>query len=1080
VPRRDDISKILVIGSGPIVIGQACEFDYSGAQACKVLEEDGFEVVLVNSNPATIMTDPGLASRTYVEPITPEFVEKVIAAERPDALLPTLGGQTGLNCAMSLHELGILEKYGVELIGANAEVIAKGEDRKLFAEAMQRIGLDVPRSGYAYSLEDAERLVVELGYPIVIRPSFTMGGAGGGIAYNTEELRDIVSHGLALSPVTEVLIEESVIGWKEFEMEVMRDRNDNAVIVCSIENFDPMGVHTGDSITVAPAQTLTDREYQVMRDASIAILREIGVETGGSNVQFAVNPENGRMTVIEMNPRVSRSSALASKATGFPIAKIAAKLAVGYTLDEIDNDITRETPACFEPSIDYTVVKIPRWAFEKFRGTDETLTTRMKSVGEVMAIGRTFEEALGKAMRSLENGRGGMGADGKDVFEEHKFDEFLAVPNESRLFYLAEALRRGREVDELHAITRIDPWFLERIARAIAVERSLAGRTLDSLTADDLLEAKRHGLSDVQIAQLTGSSEASVRAVRKAVGVKPTFKSVDTCAAEFEAFTPYYYKTYEDEDEVTAAEKPRAIILGAGPNRIGQGIEFDYCCVHAAYALHDMGYETVMVNCNPETVSTDYDTSDRLYFEPLTFEDVMDIVDVEDPAGVVVTFGGQTPLKLAKSLEAAGVPIMGTKPEAIDLAEDRRRFSAVLDELGIMYPAAGTANSFDEALEVARRIGFPLLVRPSYVLGGRGMVIAYDEHYLEKYMVEATRVSPDHPVLLDRFLEGAIEVDVDAVCDGEGVYIGGVMEHIEEAGIHSGDSACSIPPYTLGSETILRIREHSKALAMRLGVRGLMNVQFAVKDQAVYVLEVNPRASRTVPFVSKATGVPLAKVAARVMAGEKIAEMGLPDDDRELSRFCVKEAVMPFGRFPGADSILGPEMKSTGEVMGVAADFPAAYAKSQLAIDYSLPTTGTAFVSVCDRDKRQVVSLAKHLQLLGFRIMSTRGTARALRAAGIPVVEVMKKHEGRPNVLDEIANGDVQLVINTPFGQETRSDGYHIRSAAIRHGITNITTLAAAVAIVQAIEATKEGRLGVCALQDFDNEEPCSTGATSL
>jgi len=1078
VPRRDDIRKILVIGSGPIVIGQACEFDYSGAQACKVLEEDGFEVVLVNSNPATIMTDPGLATRTYVEPITPEFVEKVIAAERPDALLPTLGGQTGLNCAMSLHELGILERYGVELIGANAEVIAKGEDRRLFAEAMERIGLDVPRSGYAYTIEDAEQLVVELGYPLVIRPSFTMGGAGGGIAYNAEELRDIVSHGLALSPVSEVLIEESVIGWKEFEMEVMRDRNDNAVIVCSIENFDPMGVHTGDSITVAPAQTLTDREYQVMRDASIAILREIGVETGGSNVQFAMNPQNGRMTVIEMNPRVSRSSALASKATGFPIAKIAAKLAVGYTLDEIDNDITRETPACFEPSIDYTVVKIPRWAFEKFPGTDETLTTRMKSVGEVMAIGRTFEEALGKAMRSLENGRGGLGSDGKDSFEEHKFDEFLGVPNESRLFYLAEAFRRGRSVEELNALTRIDPWFLGRMERAIAVEQSLVGRTLDDLSADNLLEAKRHGLSDVQIAYLTGSTEASVRAVRKAVGVKPTFKSVDTCAAEFDAFTPYYYKTYEDEDEVTPAEKPRAIILGAGPNRIGQGIEFDYCCVHAAYALHDMGYETVMVNCNPETVSTDYDTSDRLYFEPLTFEDVMDIVDVEDPAGVVVTFGGQTPLKLARALEAAGVPIMGTKPEAIDLAEDRRRFSAILDELEIMYPAAGTASSFDEAVEVAQRIGFPLLVRPSYVLGGRGMVIAYDEQYLEKYMAEATRISPDHPVLLDRFLEGAIEVDVDAVCDGETVYIGGVMEHIEEAGIHSGDSACSIPPYTLGSETIARIREHSKALAMRLGVRGLMNVQFAVKDQAVYVLEVNPRASRTVPFVSKATGVALAKVAARVMAGEKIAEMDLPSDNRELSRFCVKEAVMPFGRFPGADSVLGPEMKSTGEVMGVAGDFPAAYAKSQLAIDYSLPTEGTAFVSVCDRDKRQVVSLAKHLQLLGFRIMSTRGTARTLRAAGIPVTEVLKKHEGRPNVVDEIANGNVHLAINTPFGQETRSDGYHIRSAAIRHGITNITTLAAAVAIVQAIEATKDGRLGVCALQDFDNDEPCSVGGT--
>jgi carbamoyl-phosphate synthase large subunit len=854
-------------------------------------------------------------------------------------------------------------------------------------------------------------------------------------------------------------------------MEVMRDVNDNAVIVCSIENVDPMGVHTGDSITVAPAQTLTDREYQAMRDASIAILREIGVETGGSNVQFAVNPENGRMTVIEMNPRVSRSSALASKATGFPIAKIAAKLAVGYHLDEIDNDITRETPACFEPSIDYTVVKVPRWAFEKFRGTDETLTTRMKSVGEAMAIGRTFEEALSKAFRSLENGRGGLGADGKDSFNENKFDEHLAVPNESRLFYVAEALRRGRTVDDIFGITRIDPWFLRGIGRLVDAESAVRGRRLDSLSADEMRDAKRVGLSDVQIAYLTGSTEASVRAVRKAVGVRPTFKSVDTCAAEFAAFTPYYYKTYEDDDEVAPCSRPKAMILGAGPNRIGQGIEFDYCCVHAAYALHDAGYETIMVNCNPETVSTDYDTSDRLYFEPLTFEDVMDIVDAEQPAGVVVTFGGQTPLKLARALESAGVPIMGTLPEAIDLAEDRKRFSAILDELGIAYPAAGTANSFAEALEVAGRIGFPLLVRPSYVLGGRGMVIAYNEQYLEKYMAEAVSISPEHPVLLDRFLEGAIEVDVDAVCDGTDVYIGGVMEHIEEAGIHSGDSACSIPPFTLTEDIVRSIRADARSLALRLGVRGLMNVQFAVKDQRVYVLEVNPRASRTVPFVSKATGVPLAKVAARVMAGELLAGMDLPADDREPQRFCVKEAVMPFGRFPGADSILGPEMKSTGEVMGVAADFPAAYAKSQLAIDYSLPTSGTAFVSVCDRDKRQIVSLVKHLQMLGFSIMSTRGTAKALRASGIPVTEVLKKHEGRPNIIDHIANGDVQLVINTPFGQETRSDGYHLRAAAIRHGITNITTLPAAAAIVQAIEAIKEGRLGVYALQDFDAQD---------
>jgi len=1077
LPRRTDIHKILVIGSGPIIIGQACEFDYSGAQACKILREDGFEVVLVNSNPATIMTDPGLANRTYVEPITPEFVEKIIAIERPDALLPTLGGQTGLNCAVALAEQGILEKYGVELIGAKLDVIKKGEDRKLFGAAMAKIGLDVPRGGYAYSVAEGEIVAAEMGLPCVVRPSFTMGGAGGGIAYNIDELRDIVAHGVALSPVGEVLIEESVIGWKEYEMEVMRDKHDNTVIVCSIENIDPMGVHTGDSITVAPAQTLTDREYQAMRDASIAILREIGVETGGSNVQFAVNPANGRMTVIEMNPRVSRSSALASKATGFPIAKIAAKLAVGYTLDEIDNDITRETPACFEPSIDYTVVKVPRWAFEKFRGTDETLTTRMKSVGEAMAIGRTFEEALSKAFRSLENGRAGLGADGKDSFDENKFDERLSVPNEHRLFYVAEAFRRGRSVDDVHALTRIDPWFLRRIVAIVAAENVLRGRNLDTVSADELRDAKRTGLSDIQIAFLTGSSEASVRAVRKAVGVRPTFKSVDTCAAEFAASTPYYYKTYEDEDEVAACDRPKAMILGAGPNRIGQGIEFDYCCVHAAYALSEMGYETIMVNCNPETVSTDYDTADRLYFEPLTFEDVMDIVDAEQPAGVVVTFGGQTPLKLARALEEAGVPIMGTLPEAIDLAEDRSRFSPILDELGIDYPAAGTANSFSEALEVAGRIGFPLLVRPSYVLGGRGMVIAYNEQYLERYMAEAVKISPEHPVLLDRFLEGAIEVDVDAVCDGVDVYVGGVMEHIEEAGIHSGDSACSIPPYTLGEDIVRRIRAHTKALALRLGVRGLMNVQFAVKDNRVYVLEVNPRASRTVPFVSKATGVPLAKVAARIMGGEMLAEMNLPADDREPKRFCVKEAVMPFGRFPGADSVLGPEMKSTGEVMGVAADFPAAYAKSQLAIDYSLPTGGTAFVSVCDRDKRQIVSLAKHLTMLGFAIMSTRGTAKALRAAGIPVTEVLKKHEGRPNVIDRIANGEVQLVINTPFGQETRSDGYHIRSAAIRHGITNITTLPAAMAIVQAIEAVKEDRLRVYALQDFEAADAADDAA---
>ncbi|MGB4592703.1 MAG: carbamoyl-phosphate synthase large subunit [Coriobacteriia bacterium] len=1071
MPRRDDIRKILLIGSGPIVIGQACEFDYSGAQACKVLREDGYEVVLVNSNPATIMTDPEFADRTYVEPVTPAFVEKVIERERPDALLPTLGGQTGLNCAVALAESGVLDRYGVELIGAKLDVIKKGEDRKLFAEAMAKIGLDTPASGYAYSISDAEEIVATVGYPAVIRPSFTMGGAGGGIAYNVDELRSIVTHGLALSPAGEVLVEQSVIGWKEYEMEVMRDRNDNAVIVCSIENFDAMGVHTGDSITVAPAQTLTDREYQIMRDASLAIMREIGVETGGSNVQFAVNPRDGRLVVIEMNPRVSRSSALASKATGFPIAKFAAKLAVGYTLDEIPNDITLKTPACFEPSIDYTVVKVPRWAFEKFPGTDETLTTRMKSVGEAMAIGRTFSEALGKAFRSLETGRAGLGADGKDSFDENHFDRFLAVPNEKRPYYMAEAFRRGRTAEEVSSLTHVDPWFCRQMQSMVAVEQGLAGRALDDLAADEMRTAKRHGLSDVQIAYLTGATEAEVRDRRLDLGVRPTFKSVDTCAAEFAASTPYYYKTYEDEDEVAPSDRPKVMILGAGPNRIGQGIEFDYCCVHAAYALSDMGYETIMVNCNPETVSTDYDTSDRLYFEPLTFEDVMDICEAEKPAGVLVTFGGQTPLKLAHALEEAGVPILGTKPEAIDLAEDRRRFADVLDRLGIAYPAAGTASTVEEAVAVAERIGYPLLVRPSYVLGGRGMVIAYSEEYMLRYVERAAQVSPDHPVLLDRFLEGAIEVDVDAVCDGESVYIGGVMEHIEEAGIHSGDSACCIPPFSLGTETIGRIKAHTRALALEIGVRGLMNVQFAVKDEAVYVLEVNPRASRTVPFVSKATGVQLAKVAARVMAGTMLAEMDLPDEDRELGRFCVKEAVMPFGRFPGSDSVLGPEMKSTGEVMGVALDFPSAYAKSQLAIDYSLPDGGTAFVSVCDRDKRAIIPVVRHLNHLGFRVLSTSGTARSLRAAGIPVEEILKVHEGRPNIVDALKNGEVQLVINTPFGRETRSDGYHIRTAAVEHGVTNITTVPAAQAVVQAIEAMLSGRLDVIALQDMGTGE---------
>jgi carbamoyl-phosphate synthase large subunit len=1073
MPRRDDIHKILIIGSGPIVIGQACEFDYSGAQACKSLREDGYEVVLINSNPATIMTDPDMAARTYIEPITVEFIERVIAKERPDALLATLGGQVGLNNAVAAAEQGILDKYGVELIGVDIDAIKRGEDRKLFAEAMERIGLDMPKARYAYTVEDALTFQKDFGFPIVCRPSFTMGGAGGGIAYNKDELVDIISLGLQLSPATEVLMEESIIGWKEIEIEAMRDHEDNAIIVCSIENFDAMGVHTGDSITIAPAQTLTKPEYDTIVDASLKVLSEIGVRSGGSNIQFAINPKDGRLIVIEMNPRVSRSSALASKATGYPIAKMSAKLAVGYTLEELQNEMTNVTSAAEPPSIDYTVVKVPRWAFEKFQGTDETLTTRMKSVGEVMAIGSTFSEALGKAMRALENGRGGLGSDGKDVFIEHKFDEKLSIPNDDRIFYVAEAFRRGYTVEQLHDLTMVDPWFLRQMERVIDLEKGMKDRDLGSLEAAELREAKRSGISDVQIAHLTGSTDASVRAVRKALGVVPVFRKVDTCAGIHEVGTSYFYKTYESKTEFTPAEKPRAIILGAGPNRIGQGIEFDYCCVHAAYALQDMGYETVMVNCNPETVSTDYDTSDRLYFEPLTYEDVMDIVDVEKPEGVVVTFGGQTPLKLANDLERTGVPILGTQPEAIDLAEDRKRFSAVLDELEIAYPAAGTAFSVDEAKEVARTIGFPLLVRPSYVLGGRGMVIAYDEAYLEKYMAEAAKITPDHPVLLDRFLEGAIEVDVDAVCDGTDVYVGGVMEHIEEAGIHSGDSACCIPAFSLSAETLSVIEDYSRRLALRLGVVGLMNVQFAVKDGVVYVIEVNPRASRTVPFVSKATGVPLAKVAAQVMAGEKLADMKLPQKDEENTWFCVKEAVLPFGRFPGADSVLGPEMKSTGEVMGSAPDFPAAFAKSQLAIDYSLPTEGKAFISVSDRDKRAIAPLAKQLHDMGFEIVSTRGTAKAIQAAGIPTEIMLKKHEGRPNIVDAITDGEIALVINTPFGRsKSRGDGYHIRGAAVRNSITHVTTIPAATAIVQAIEAIRDGRLDVCALQDFDYAQP--------
>ena len=1067
MPRRDDIKKILIIGSGPIVIGQACEFDYSGTQSCKVLAEEGYEVILVNSNPATIMTDPFMAARTYVEPITASVVERIIERERPDALLPNMGGQTGLNCAVELAEAGVLEKYGVEMIGCDLEAIRKGEDRKLFAEAMERIGLDVARSGYAYSVADAEELADELGFPLVLRPSFTLGGAGGGIAYGMDELRDIVREGLELSPAGEVLVEESIIGWKEYEMEVMRDAAGNGIIVCSIENFDAMGVHTGDSITVAPAQTLTDVEYQRMRDASLAILEEIGVACGGSNVQFAVNPRDGRLIVIEMNPRVSRSSALASKATGFPIAKMAAKLAVGYTLDEIVNDITKATPACFEPSIDYVVVKIPRFAFEKFAGSDATLSTRMKAVGEVMAIGSTFDEALGKALRSLENGRSGLGRDGHDEFDETHFKSLVSTPTEHRIYYMAEALRRGMSTEELASLSLVDPWFIDRLADMVAVEEMFDGMSLADVDARLMRRGKRHGLSDVQIAQLTGSDERSVRARRKELGVIGVFKTVDTCAGEFASQTSYYYKTYGDESEVRPCGKPKAMIIGAGPNRIGQGIEFDYCCVQASYALEALGYETIMVNCNPETVSTDYDTSDRLYFEPITYEDVMDIIDAEAPDGVVVTLGGQTPLKLAAALADEGVHIMGTQPSAIDLAEDRDRFSALLDELGIPYPVAGVAESLDEARAVAARIGYPLLVRPSYVLGGRGMVIAYDEQYLERYMAQAARVTPDHPVYLDSFLESATECDVDALCDGEDVYIGAILEHIEEAGIHSGDSACCTPPFSFSDAVLATLVDYTRKLALAVQTRGLVNIQFAVKDGKVYVIEVNPRASRTVPFVSKATGVPLAQYAVRIMAGERIADFGLPVRHEDMGYYACKEAVMPFGRFPGAETMLGPEMKSTGEVMGIARDFPSAYAKTQLAIDYSLPTSGKVFISVCDREKRNIVPIAHALQDLGFSIVSTGGTGRLLRANGLDIEITRKMQEARPNIGDMIANGEISLLVNIPFGQETRGDSYHLRSAAVRHGICYVTTLAGANALAQAISAVRDGRLSPVALQDL-------------
>jgi carbamoyl-phosphate synthase large subunit len=1081
MPKRTDIKKILIIGAGPIIIGQACEFDYSGTQACKALKEEGYEVILLNSNPATIMTDPDFADRTYVEPVTPEFLEKIIAKERPDALLPTLGGQTALNTAVAVAENGVLEKYGVELIGAKLPAIKKAEDRTLFKEAMHKIGLDVPKSGLAHNLAEAMEIVREIGFPAIIRPSFTLGGTGGGIAYNLEEYEKMAFAGIDASPTNEILVEESVIGWKEYELEVMRDTKDNVVIICSIENLDPMGVHTGDSITVAPAQTLTDKEYQILRDASLKIIREIGVDTGGSNIQFSINPRDGRLAVIEMNPRVSRSSALASKATGFPIAKIAAKLAVGYYLDEIRNDITRETPACFEPTIDYVVTKFPRFTFEKFPAADATLTTQMKSVGEVMSIGRTFKESFQKALRSLEIGSCGMESRLFDLSDETRraltsteqatLMEKLRTPNWERTWYLGDAFRSGMKVAELYSITGIDPWFLTNIRQIIEMEDELkAARHIFEKNLPELREimkdAKQYGFSDQFIAKLWGTTEQTIRATRQALRIVPVFKRVDTCAAEFVAYTPYLYSTYEDECEAEPSDRKKIMILGGGPNRIGQGIEFDYCCVHGVFALAEDGYETIMVNCNPETVSTDYDTSDRLYFEPLTFEDVLNIVEKEKPYGVIVQFGGQTPLKLAVALEKAGVPIIGTSPDAIDRAEDRERFQVMLHKLHLRQPENGTARSFEESEKIAERIGYPVVVRPSYVLGGRAMEIVYDVEGLRRYMTTAVQASPEHPILIDKFLDEAIEIDVDALCDGQEVVIGGIMEHIEEAGIHSGDSACSLPPYSISRETSDEIKRQTKLMALELEVKGLMNVQFAIKDGEIYILEVNPRASRTVPFVSKATGRPLAKLAARIMAGKTLRELGITAEI-EPRHIAVKESVFPFVKFPGVDTILGPEMKSTGEVMGIDVDFARAFAKAQLGAGVRLPLSGSVFLSVRDSDKKHIVSPAKKLYDNGFELVATRGTASYLQEKGIPVRVVNKVVEGRPHIVDAIKNNEICMVINTTQGAQAVADSFSIRRNTLVNNIAYFTTTSGARAAVDGILAMLGKELEAKALQDY-------------
>jgi len=1092
VPRRDDIHKILIIGSGPIVIGQACEFDYSGTQACKALREEGYEVVLVNSNPATIMTDPATADRTYIEPLTWETVAKVIEREQPDALLPTLGGQTGLNVAMDLARHGVLEQHGVEMIGANARVIDKAENREQFKAAMERIGLAVCRGEVVHDIDQARRAADQIGLPCVVRPSFTLGGSGSSVAYNRSEFDKLVRAGLDQSPITEVLIEESIIGWKEYEMEVMRDADDNVVIICSIENFDPMGVHTGDSITVAPAQTLTDKEYQRMRDASLAVIREIGVETGGSNIQFAIHPQTGRMIVIEMNPRVSRSSALASKATGFPIAKIAAKLAVGYRLHELPNDITRKTQACFEPTIDYVVTKIPRFAFEKFPEANATLTTQMKSVGETMAIGRTFKESFQKALRGLEVGSFGFGSDGRDRWgtdRQPTDDEIrarLATPGAERVWYLRYAMKSGMSLDELQRLTGIDPWFLDHLAEIVELEDELRGRPLTELSAGDLRQAKQFGFSDRQLAVLFGTTESEVRTARRKRGIMATFKSVDTCAAEFEAYTPYYYSTYEDEDEVPPKQegRKRIMILGGGPNRIGQGIEFDYCCCHASFALRELGIESVMVNSNPETVSTDYDTSDLLFFEPLTAEDVLNICDRVQPDGVIVQFGGQTPLNLSRALYSAGVPIIGTSVDTIEDAEDREKFQQLLIRLGLNQPANGIARNMEQARREAAKIGYPLLVRPSFVLGGRAMEICYDNAQLERYCGEAFVVAQGQPVLIDRFLEEATEVDVDAVSDGETVVVPGIMEHIEDAGVHSGDSACAIPPYSLPGPVVKEIRAAAVALARELKVKGLMNVQFAVKEEDgrpnVYVLEVNPRASRTVPFVSKATGMPVAKIAAKVMAGVSLVEQGCTKDPIP-AHVSVKESVFPFVKFAGVDIVLGPEMRSTGEVMGVSERFSIAFAKSQLAAGVLLPKEGNIFVSVAQRGKEQIAPLARRLADMGYQILATEGTAAVLGEAGIPSRPVKKLKEGHPNLIDFLADGQVSLIMNTPRGKGARTDEGRIRAAAVAHGVPCLTTIKAVEAAVRAMEAMRGEEMTVEALQDrFDADGRASVASSRV